>query len=307
MKFAQFICYFISIVGSFYKIDGALFPLAPFETPSPYFIDSPEEIKNSVGGWMMRIEEGYSIGRWIGFEKNYGEIGLFFAPTALGNWQPFTDLRGFIIENGKCAGSVGLGMRIWNASQHRVLGANLYYDIQQASFDPFQRIGIGIESLGESWDFRMNSYIVIDGTIKKGKYHIYHFLGGFVESCQVKESSFRGADAEIGRNLWRRDEFSFYCALGPYYYRTKCHEIFGGYFRFQLNWMENLIFEGLISQDREFHTQVQGKFLISLPLYHTGSRGLSARTNKPRKLLTQRIQRNRMIATQKYCEYKQNW
>lgn len=314
MKCLNLICCFY-LLGIFLSCEGAnaanandLSKIPAFDEPSiDSFTAKAAENLFLSDPWLVRITEGYSFGKFMGFKKNYGEIGLFFAPAALGDWQSFAEIRGYQIASHRRAVSVGVGMRLWDVNTSRVLGGNLYYDYQQASFDAFQRIGIGLESLGDRWDFRLNGYVLVNGSVKKGDLHVYHYLGGFMETCQQKQRAFRGLDAEIGYRLFDRGNFSIYSALGPYYYSFKHHEFFGGYIRLQMNWLDNFIVEARVSQDKEFHTQYQGRILIQIPFDALFTYTFDHPATERQQLLKQPVQRNPQIPTKKSSYYKQNW
>ncbi len=293
MKYLKLIC-------SFCLITTSLFSQA---TPS-FFVSEPYFSKQNKFENVIRIEDGYTFGQFVGFRRNYGELGIFFAPASRQKWQPFIDLRGFLTDNGKWATNAGIGVRMWNPQNRRVLGGNLYYDYQDACVASFQRIGIGVESLGDTWDFRLNGYILVNGELQKGKLHTFHHLAGFVETCQVKERAFSGADAEIGAYLFHNSRFFLYGALGPYYYRTSCTEFVGGQARLQFNWMDNISLEGRLSQDKEFHTQVQGRIVVTIPLLTLFTFRFPPQNQT---LIYQPVYRTPVITTQQCCHYWQNW
>lgn len=255
--------------------------------------------------WISRLEGGYAVGPFMGFKKNYGEIGLFLTPPMWKNWQSITDFRSYWIDKYKWGGSFGQGFRFWNLKSARALGGIVYYDYRPGEHHSFQRMGVSLESLGTIWDFRLNGYLLINGSIKKGHLNVYRFPGGFIETCQIKEKALSSVDASIGCHVWQRKKMLLYSALGPYYLSGKHTHILGGFFSLQFDWAHHLTLEANVSYDNKFHTQFQGKVILSFALYGLLSEYLSDIGN--RQILIQRVQRNPMIITQPRYKYTQNW
>lgn len=296
-------------------------PLAAQQSSIPHTVEGDESLSydptydqyydydqgtRSDDRWVLRAEGGYTFGKYAGFDKDYGEAGVFFAPAAFGRWQPFADVRAYLISREKFAFGTGLGLRTWNDSMSRALGANIFYDYQNAHFEPFHRVGFGLETLGSKWDMRLNGYLIVNGDTKSGRLHTFTFPGGFIETCRIKETAFSGVDAEIGISLCRRDALSLYAAGGPYYYRGCNTEAFGGYLRLQMKWMDIIRLEARVGEDNQFHTQYQGSVLLSFPLDALVGRDLSCQMDQ-HQILTQPVERNPLITTQQCCDRHGNW
>ena len=63
-------------------------------------------------------------------------------------------------QSGLLGANVGVGVRKYYGQLNRILGANVYYDLRQIQDSPtrtseFHQVGIGFESLGEIFDFRV--------------------------------------------------------------------------------------------------------------------------------------------------------
>lgn len=259
-----------------------------------------------VAPWVARVEGGYAFGKFMGYERDYAEVGVFVMPRTSSNWVPFVDLRGYLINNGKGVLGLGVGVRRWNSSWNRAFGGNVYYNYQDAAFSPFQRIGVGVESLGRNYDLRFNGYLVINGQSKSGRLHTFDYPGGFSETCRIKETAVSGADAEIGKNIWRSRRLSLYCAGGPYYYQHKCFRVYGGYLRSQLKVSRYLTVSAGLSEDNKYHTQFQAKVLFSFPLGNLYSSLYASEFNKY-EILSQSVWRNPLIPTHKCCDRHGNW
>lgn len=265
--------------------------------------DFSDEI--NVSPWSIELEMGYAAGQFIGFDENYAEFGAFFRPEFSSKVQPVVDVRGYRLENGFYAASAGIGMRWWNGELTRVQGANLFYDYQNASLGNDQRIGIGLESLGEYLDYRLNIYIPMNGETQYSSLHIYEYSGGFIATCREKKFSFKGLDSELGLHIWRSSNFSLYGAAGPYYYYHKqVKGVLGGQVFLELKWMSYLTLEVCVSYDQVYNMHTQGKIMFNVPLTDL----FYGRQDDPaRELINQKIRRNNLSFTETCCDWTWNW
>jgi hypothetical protein len=279
------------------------FSYASLELQSAYYKDC-----KCGDEWTVRIDGGYNYGEFIGMKRGYAELGLFVAPQHSNRVQNFFDATGYFIDNGEGAASIGVGRRLWDADSCRILGANIYYDFRHGRIGVFNRIGIGLESLGECVDFRINGYFPLNKGTRQKRLHTYHdFIGPYFETCQEKEFAYLGFDAEVGSPIWNDCLFDLYGAIGPYFYHHKEREgIYGGYARLSLSFDDWLILEGRVSSDNRFKTHVQGSLIISVPLYQFFS-CYSTGSNACREMLTQPVERNGLIFTDPCCSRTYNW
>lgn len=248
------------------------------------------------------IDLGYTVGRFIGLEENYAELGLFAAPQLSTQWQPLLDVRGYKLEyDNQYAASAGVGMRRWDYRTCRYWGANIYYDYRSGCRNSFHRLGLGFESLGPYFDFRANGYFPFKSTHQSPAFR-QSFLGNFKASCRTKEFTFVGGDMELGLTLWSECYNLLYGAVGPYYYYSNNVDDFAGVFgRLEVHIERFFRLEGLISYDRKFKTQVQGCLVFSIPL------GYSCCDDECTIIRTQRVRRNNVIFTKRCCDWHWNW
>lgn len=282
-----------------------------FYSYSEPFVDNLCYDECCEGSWTLRLECGYTFGKFIGLDKKYGEIALFFAPPLIDVWQPFLDVRGYRLDGGKWASSAGIGVRFWDASLERLWGTNLYYDYRDVRFGSLNRIGLGFESLGECWDVRLNIYLPINSKATTRHKVFDPFDDTVFGTGYFREFQFYGLDAELGGTVWRwYDDLSLYGAIGPYYYYNRCSgHVLGGYARLELDYFQYVTFEGLISRDREFGTHGQVKAMINIPLeeFFAYLGCCSCFSDTFRALLTQPVKRNNVIFTTKNCDLKWHW
>lgn len=254
--------------------------------------------------WVARAEVAGAWGQFIGQDKNYGEVGLFLGPAPQDNWFFFSDLRGYWLQNHRLAANAGLGMRWLDCCSERVWGGNVYYDYFEGRHKGFNRMGVGLESLGTCLDFRINGYLPLNESAHSSKNNLL-YPGGYIATFQRREFAYKGVDAEIGGQIWDGCDFDIYAAAGPYYYGGKdVSEVYGGQIRLELRFFEYLTLEGRFSDDNRYHLQGQGKLVLSIPL---DSFFCCFDLDPCRELFTRPVRRNGLPFFDKCCNWTKNW
>ncbi|MBW4515845.1 MAG: right-handed parallel beta-helix repeat-containing protein [Timaviella obliquedivisa GSE-PSE-MK23-08B] len=159
-----------------------------------------------------------------------------FVPLAQTAGQRITFLEGeFLLDNGgDVGGNILLGYRYYNDSKNRIWGGYLGFDHQQTDENSFNQIGLGVESLGRTWDFRANAYLPIGDTreltdetsFDSGFRNVrgfqqHQFVLGRERTRQVVsgyEAALGGFDVEVGARLahWETGDLRGYG--GVYFY-----------------------------------------------------------------------------------------
>jgi hypothetical protein len=200
----------------------------------------------------------------IGYEDGYTTLEAFLASDP-SEWAvtPFLDVRGHVFNNGKWAANVGVGLRTpW---KNRAYGINTYYDYRNTGRLRSNQIGVGLETLGELFDFRINGYFPV-GTKISDPYHTAFktFSGHHMILSQKYQSVMKGADAEFGFHFGKTESFDFYAAAGPYYFiGKKAPATWGGKARILGTFKDILTLEISDSYDRTFHNKFQGQIALS--------------------------------------------
>ncbi len=213
----------------------------------------------------LSFEVAHIEGKGIGYQTGYTSADFFLAlPDSFQHsWVPFADLRGHVFDNGKLAANAGLGLRYVDT---RVWGANLFYDYRDTHHRAFNQIGLGLESLGCAWDFRLNAYLPVGRTTShRYDYQFSGFKGHYALISHKQEIALRGIDAELGSSLAQWQDFSLYCGIGPYYFIGPHKHTVGGKARIDLNAWNYLKLEVSGSYDRLFKGLVQGMLSIQVP------------------------------------------
>ena len=105
-----------------------------------------------------RITLRHIESKGVGYNQGYTTLEGFFTVPSLIETQsvPFLDLRGHVFNDGKFAANAGLGFRYLTS---RIWGINAYYDYRNTRRMHYNQVSLGLESLGERWDFRANGYL----------------------------------------------------------------------------------------------------------------------------------------------------
>lgn len=213
-----------------------------------------------------RVSARHIEGGGIGYNQGYTTLETFLAPDP-NQWpvMPFVDVRGHVFDNGRWAANAGTGIRgIWGC---RTYGVNAYYDYRNTKKRNYNQVGVGLETLGTLWDFRINGYLPFGKKITS-PYHskFDHFSGHNLILSQKYQFAMKGADAELGFHFAKSRLFDFYAAAGPYYYIGEIgHNIWGGKARISGRFKEYITLEISDSYDRMFHNKFQGQLTFTLP------------------------------------------
>jgi hypothetical protein len=204
-------------------------------------------------------------GGGIGYKHGYTTLEAFLA-TDPSRWRvtPFLDARGHIFNNGKWAANAGLGLRI--LSGERIYGVSTYYDYRNGGHLDANQIGVGLETLGEIIDFRLNGYLPVGRKVSPFYDTTFEsFSGNYVLISQKYQFAMKGADAEVGLHFDKSSLFNFYAAAGPYYFIGKgTSGTWGGKGRVSGTYRDTLSLELSDSYDKTFHNNFQVELTLTL-------------------------------------------
>lgn len=226
----------------------------------------------------------------IGYEDGYTTFEAFFASDP-SQWKvtPFLDARGHVFDNGKWAANAGIGLRALLGG--RVYGINTYYDYRNTGRLKANQIGIGLETLGKLFDFRINGYLPV-GAKQSDPYDptFGAFSGNSLLISQKYHSAMKGANAECGFHFGKSKSFDFYAAAGPYYFIGKMDPAtWGGKARILGTFRDVLSVEILDSYDRTFHNKFQGQISLNFSLGPKSKVKKQGRTCKTANTLNDRM------------------
>ncbi len=213
-----------------------------------------------------RISVRYTTPRGIGYKGGYTSLEGFFPSKDFirGHFLPFLDIRGHIFDDGRFAANGGLGFRY--LSQKRVWGLNSYYDYRGVPKVHYQQIGLGFETLGRVWDFRVNGYFPFGNTKTPWFSSSKNVFQNHLLMTQVlRRFSMKGVNGEIGFHLDHFKKAPIYFTGGSYYLTGCGKTTWGGELRGSIElFSRHLRLEVNTSYDRFFKWTGQGQLTLSL-------------------------------------------
>ncbi len=183
------------------------------ETAPPETTGSAADLKITP-----RVGAGYnsSAAGHDGFGRFEGFVPLLQNP---GSDLLFLEGR-LLVDNGaQLGGNILLGYRAFNPELNRSFGGYVGYDNRDTGDSTFNQIGLGLESLGEIWDFHLNGYlpvgdarqVVASSTFDSGFQLVGtpFFQGNSLvltgerifQSTTIQEAAMSGLDFEVGAKL----------------------------------------------------------------------------------------------------------
>jgi parallel beta-helix repeat protein len=227
--------------------------------PTPIVFSSRFDLRfNSEGAGTNNY---FGFGAWLPLNQNAGKDLLFLEGRAL-----------YDVDDSKWGSNVLLGYRSYNSKNNRVLGGYIAYDTRDTDYNFYHQIGVGLESLGEVWDFRVNGYIPVgDNTFVLSETFpgTYAFGGNslLIDRTRSIEVALGGADLEIGAkvaDLGNTGDLRAYA--GVYYYGINgAEDTVGGRLRLGAN-LDNYAYLGVTVQtDSLFDTSVIGNIKLNFP------------------------------------------
>ncbi len=208
----------------------------------------------SITKYRCRTSVRNIIGHGVGFNRGYSTVEMFYSPLTTNPTQcmPFAEMRGHVFNNGKIALNVGGGLR--KQIKKRVYGINTYYDFRKTKKMDYNQFAVGAETLGESWDFRINGYIPFAEKITgPDQYDMY-------------QSAMRGGDISCGYHFSKADFIDMSLLGGFYYYREKIGPNFAGISSgFRCRFKEYFTFAIGASYDSIFKSRLQYLIGFTIP------------------------------------------
>jgi len=221
--------------GAAIALMAALGPMAPRASAQETIArGAPEAFAGPVdyAGWFagagidtyMRLRhQSQQFGEPDGFTSVTGRLGI---PCA--NGVTFFDAQYNLLNNRNMGFNFGSGVRTMHDTpwgQPRILGFNAYWDGNRSRLGNFfTQFGIGLESLGEGWDARINAYVPTgshtklgdDVTITDDPIYFDNFLGR--ETITRTETALTVVDAEYAARVPDHDIWAYvgaYTLNGP--------------------------------------------------------------------------------------------
>ncbi len=147
----------------------------------------------------------YMSGSGVGYQNGYTQIGAFTPIWLSEDAFIAPNARILLTDNSGIGANLGLVARRYDSERDRIWGINGYFDTDETNFNNrYNQLGLGVESLGQFFDFRANGYVPF-GTDKNfirevGLSNVPFFFEnriGFI-GTRLMEQGLRGADVEAG-------------------------------------------------------------------------------------------------------------
>lgn len=230
---------------------------------------SDENVPTSSGPlYLLTLQRNQ--GRSIGNNSSFTSLGSFSFPFYFQTFKPFLDLKCHCFGNGQeYAANAGLGLRASLPCFDQIFGVNAYYDFRHFRHIDFNQVGLGLEMLGCTWNFRLNGYLPVG---KKrgvtGSCFFNKYIGGFFVLREEFTSSLKGANFEIEAFIKKLCWGDIYLTIGGYYYqRNKCQKnIHGTEYRISFKNCKFGIFSLVTTHDNAFKTRVEVQWTLMFPL-----------------------------------------
>lgn len=248
----------------------------------------------------------------VGYNRGYttGEGVIFLVPDQSTKLWPFIDLRYHFFNDGKQAINAGAGVRRSLGSSKWIGGVNGYYDYRQSRHGHYNQLGLGLELLGEAWDFRLNGYLPIGNKQTIIKHCAFNYPGGFFIIKDNVEAALAGINFEIGRVIYDTKIINIYGAIGAYYFGDgicSSRDAFGGKARFKLVFMDIAFIQGNISYDGLYGTRMQWEIGLRIPFGYKHKHTKASKRSFPKETFIQPIERFEIVVLDRSCRWKWNY
>ncbi|MEQ8381868.1 MAG: right-handed parallel beta-helix repeat-containing protein [Coleofasciculus sp. A1-SPW-01] len=192
-----------------------------------------------------------------------------------GSTLTFLEGRLQLDNSANVGGNLLFGHRFYNQSLNRIFGGYLGFDRRDTGNSTFHQLGVGLETLGEVWDVRLNGYFplgdtrdLVDETAFDTGFQLTdrffsdHFLvvQGQRQRGQVRhfEAAMTGFDLEVGARLAQWGEGGGLRGYGGLYYydATGSDSSLGWRMRLEVQPTDSLNFGVALQEDQIFGTNV---------------------------------------------------
>jgi hypothetical protein len=301
MKYAPF------LVATGLLIAAAICPPAIAQTSETSSPESTNALDLAIPAW-GGVGHTSSGAGWDGVTQFEGFIPLRQTP---GENITFFEPRFLLDNNGNIGGGLLLGHRIYDFQRNRTFGGYVAFDHRQTHESSFSQLGLGLESLGEVWDFRMNGYIplgdnrhLVDESRSDTGYSVStQFERNLLllssrreqQVTRIYEAGLLSLDAEAGAKLAEWTDGDLRAFGGVYFYDAKgTDSTLGWRLRLQARPTQNLSLGLAVQDDNLFGTNIVASIGFTFPRIRP--RGPITRTEEVVARLGEPIARNPNIA-----------
>lgn len=185
----------------------------------------------------------------------------------------FSDLRGFVTNDGRIGGNLGTGYRYLDTSLGGWYGASLWYDIDNTTTKLFQQMGLSAEAVFPRFELRSNFYLPVTGreTILSDQVSNQHYVGNQLQYSRNTQygNSLTGWDVEAGTPIslpFMRDQDRLRIFGGWYHFLGNRESDINGFkCRVEAVVNNSINTQVAFTTDRQFGSQVSVGVALELP------------------------------------------
>jgi hypothetical protein len=191
----------------------------------------------------------------------------------------------FLLDNdGNIGGNVLFGHRLYSTDSDRIWGGYLSLDNRETDDSDFYQLGLGFETLGDVWDFRLNGYlplgddgeVISESSFDTGVQVDSGFEGNLLvlsnrreqRVTRVREVALGGFDAEVSARLarWNEDDGDLRTMAGLYFYDgDNVDSTLGWRLGLEVRPVQNIVLGFTVQDDDLFGTNVIGSIMLTWP------------------------------------------
>jgi hypothetical protein len=142
----------------------------------------------------------------VGYSSSFAGL-RGFVPLAQQPGRSVTYLEGQLListDRGNPGANVVVGHRLYAPGSDRIYGGYVAYDHRNTGNNGFHQIGVGLETLGETWDVRANAYFPVGNTRQLAAESVTNTVTGF--SNPVFQDNFLVINRTLQQQIDRRFE-----------------------------------------------------------------------------------------------------
>ena len=227
------------------------------------------EAQDAPDPYMTRLSARHVAGAGVGHTNSFSSLDWFLPLSAESDstmW--FGDFRGIIFNDAEFGSNVGTGYRWFVEDQNRIYGINGYWDTRNNNMLLFNQAGLGVESLGQVFDFRANGYTpAVNDTYQQGNV----FFAGHGLALPTS-SALSGVDAEAGINLPTFYQVSTRVFGGGYYFDSNhTNKAAGWRVRMEAAFRDTVVVGVSAQDDGLFGQTLNGMVELRGVFYHHGT------------------------------------
>ncbi|MBT9316104.1 DUF1565 domain-containing protein [Leptothoe spongobia] len=260
-------------------------------------------VTNLIVSPQFHLNHNSSGGGFDGFTSVEGFIPLDQTP---GRNVTYFNGRVNLDNDANLGSNVIFGHRVYVLESGRIYGGYVAWDVRDTGSETFHQLGVGFESLGDNWDWRVNGYLPIGDTRRGDSSDGPQITGvNFQDNALLLDvldfrdfqAALGGIDAEVGTKLAEFDNGGELRAFGGAYYLDGegTDGAIGGRLRLEVNPVDYLTLGAGVQSDEIFGTNILLQARLSFPSSGVRNRSDESASNSLYTRVADPIARNHAI------------